>query len=103
MVGAADGRREALTTAALVSQVAQETRLTHQQTAAMVELFLEGSIEALATGDTVELHGFGRCRCGQRWARQGRHPTTGVPVEVPAHTVPVFTGGRLSTSGCPLG
>jgi nucleoid DNA-binding protein len=103
MVGKADGRREALTTAALVLQVAQETRLTHQQTAAIVELFLEGIIEALSTGDTGELHGCGRCRCGQRWARQGRHPTTGVPVEVLAHMVPVYPGGKLSTSGCTLG
>jgi nucleoid DNA-binding protein len=82
MVGKADGRREALTTATLVPQVAPQTRLHHQQTAAIVELFLEGIIEALSTGDTVELHGCGRCRCGQRWARQGRHPTAGVPVEV---------------------
>ncbi len=102
-MGEADGRREALTTAALVPQVAPETRLTHHQTAAMVELCLAGIIEALSTGDTVELHGCGRCRCGQRWARQGRHPTTGVPVEGPAHTVPVCTGGRRSTSGCALG
>jgi nucleoid DNA-binding protein len=69
MVGEADGRREALTTAALVPQVVQQTRLRHQQTVASVELFLEGIIEALSTGDTVERHGFGRCRCGQRWAR----------------------------------
>src|SRR2546428_294609 len=103
LVGEADGRREALTTAALVPPVAQETRLTHHQTAAMVERFLAGSIEALSTGETGALHGCGRCRCGQRWARQGRHPTTGVPVEGPAHTVPVLTGGRRSTSGCTLG
>jgi DNA-binding protein HU-beta len=88
MVGEVDGRRGALTKAALVTQMAQETRLTHQQTAAIVELCLEGIIEALSTGDTVALHGFGRCRCGQRWARQGRHPP------------PVFRS-RLLHTRCP--
>ena len=50
-MGEADGRRDALTTAALVPPVAQETWLTHPQTAAMVELVLEGLIEALSTGE----------------------------------------------------
>ena len=40
MVGEADGRREAMTKAECVKQGAQETQLTHQQTAAMVACFL---------------------------------------------------------------
>jgi nucleoid DNA-binding protein len=82
MVGKAEGKREALTTATLVPQAAQQIRLRHQQTAAMVARFLEGIIEVLSTGAPGELHGCGHCRCGQRWARQGCHPTAGVPVEV---------------------
>jgi nucleoid DNA-binding protein len=83
-----------MTKAELVTQVAQETQLTQHQSAAIVERFLQCIIEALQAGDTVELRGFGRFRCRHRRARQGRNPKTGVPVAIPAQTVPVFTVGK---------
>jgi integration host factor subunit beta len=84
-----------MTKAELVTQVALKTELTKQQTAEVVDLLLQGIIEALEAGDKVELRGFGSFRRRERRPRQGRNPKTGDPVAVSAQTVPVFKAGKL--------
>ena len=48
-----------MTKAERVTQVALKTELMKQQTAEVVDLLLQCIIEALETGDKVELRGFG--------------------------------------------
>jgi integration host factor subunit beta len=85
-----------MTKAELVTQVALKTELTKQQTAEVVDLFLECIIKALQAGDKVELRGFGSFRRRDRRPRLGRNPKTGEVVAVCAQTVPFFkTGKRL--------
>jgi integration host factor subunit beta len=49
---------------------------------------------ALASGDRVELRGFGAFSVRQRNARTGRNPRTGETVEVEAKQVPFFKCGK---------
>ena len=84
-----------MTKAELVTQVALKTELTKQQTAEVLDLFLQCIIEALQEGDKVELRGFGSFRRRDRRRRQGCNPKTGEPVEVLAQTVPVFKAGKM--------
>ncbi len=49
---------------------------------------------ALASGDRVELRGFGAFSIKHRPARTGRNPRTGDPVEVEAKSVPFFKAGK---------
>ena len=83
-----------MTKADLVAQVALKTQMTQQQTVQVVDLLLASIVEALQSGDKVELRGFGSFRRRSRRSRQGRNPKTGDTVEVPAQTVPFFTAGK---------
>ena len=75
--------------------MAPKTELTKQQTAEVVDLLLQCTIEALEEGDKVELRGFGSFRRRARRPRQGRNPKTGEAVEVSAQTVPFFKAGKM--------
>ena len=54
----------------------------------------DGMVEALKSGDKVELRGFGSFRQRVRRPRQGRNPMTGEVVNVPARQVPYFKPGK---------
>jgi len=50
--------------------------------------------DALATGDRVELRGFGAFSVKERGSRTGRNPRTGEAVDVPAKYIPYFKTGK---------
>ncbi|MGB0505737.1 MAG: integration host factor subunit beta [Pikeienuella sp.] len=50
--------------------------------------------DALASGDRVELRGFGAFSVKHRDSRTGRNPRTGESVEVPEKRVPFFKTGK---------
>ena len=83
-----------MTKAEIVERVAAQTRLPKQQTAEIVNAFLQSIMDALGTGDKVEVRGFGSFRCRQRRPRTGRNPKTGLPVQVPAKMMPVFKASK---------
>jgi DNA-binding protein HU-beta len=51
-------------------------------------------MEALAEGDKVTLVGFGSFEPRTRQAREGRNPSTGQPIKIPATIVPAFAAGK---------
>jgi nucleoid DNA-binding protein len=51
-------------------------------------------MDALHTGESVELRGFGRFHPRHRQPRAGRNPRTGDTVQIPAKTIPAFTAGK---------
>lgn len=55
----------------------------------------EEIINAMASGDRVELRGFGAFSVKKRDARIGRNPRTGESVEVEEKYVPFFKTGKL--------
>jgi integration host factor subunit beta len=83
-----------MTKAELVARVATHTQLPLQQAAAVVEGFIQGIMEALCSGDRVELRGFGSFRCRHLRPRTGRNPKTGGAVQVPAQRIPAFKASR---------
>ena len=84
-----------MTKAELVDKLAATLQLPKQQTATVVECFLQCIMDALRAGDHVELRGFGSFRLRHRRPRAARNPHTGATVQVPAKTVPWFTAGKV--------
>ena len=83
-----------MTKAEIVDQVAATVQLPKHQTDAVITRFLQAIMEALHTGESVELRGFGRFRSRHRQPRAGRNPRTGDTVQIPAKTIPAFTAGK---------
>ena len=83
-----------MTKAELVNHVAATVPLPKHQIDTVLTQFLQGIMDALHAGDTVELRGFGRFRLRHRQARAGRNPRTGDTVQIPAKAVPAFTAGK---------
>jgi integration host factor subunit beta len=83
-----------MTKAELVARVALQTQLSQQQVAAILEGVVQCIIDALRSGDKVELRRFGSFRCRHRRPRTGRNPKTGVAVQVPAQRIPAFKASQ---------
>ena len=50
--------------------------------------------ETLASGDKVQVIGFGTFEVRDRAARKGRNPQTGEEIQIPASKVPGFKAGK---------
>ena len=79
-----------MTKADLVDRVTSLGDLTRRDGEVIVDTMFEAVIEALKSGDKIEVRGFGSFRTRQRNARTGRNPKTGSRVDVPAKRVPFF-------------
>ena len=74
--------------------MADNSNLTQHQAEVVVQEVLDSIIEALQSGDRVELRGFGSFRMKERNARVGRNPKTGESVQIPAKRVAHFRLGK---------
>jgi len=83
-----------MTKADLVDHVAAAVQAPKHQTEAVITQFLEAIMEALQTGQRVDLRGFGSFQLRHRQARTGRNPRTGDTVQIPAKQVPAFSAGK---------
>jgi integration host factor subunit beta len=81
---------ETMTKADLVEEVIRATELPRKDSEVVVETVFESIIQALQTGDKIEIRGFGSFRTRERGGRTGRNPKTGAKVEVPAKKIPFF-------------
>ncbi len=79
-----------MTKADLVERIYEETGLTKKDIALVVDHLIEVISESLATGNNIEIRGFGSFKVKERKGRIARNPRTGEPVEVPNRMVPVF-------------
>ena len=79
-----------MTKADLVEEVIRTTELPRKESEAIVETIFDSIIQALQTGDKIEIRGFGSFRTRQRRGRIGRNPKTGAKVEVPPKRIPFF-------------
>ena len=80
----------------LIQKIADENpHLTLRHVERIVNTVFEEIIDALATGDRVELRGFGAFSVKSRDARLGRNPRTGEAVQVENKKVPFFKTGKL--------
>ncbi|MDA2935006.1 integration host factor subunit beta [Acidobacteria bacterium AH-259-D05] len=83
-----------MTKAELANEVANNSDLTQKQAEVVVQTVLDSIVEALQSGERVELRGFGSFRLNERKARLGRNPKTGEGVQVPAKRVAHFRLGK---------
>jgi len=80
----------------LIQRVADENpHLYQRDVERIVNTLFDEIIEAMASGNRVELRGFGAFSVKQRDARTGRNPRTGQSVEVDEKHVPFFKTGKL--------
>jgi len=84
-----------MTKVELVNDVAERVQLPKYQTATVVTCFLQGIIDALRAGDTVQLRGFGSFRLSRQRPRVRRNPQTGHTFQMPAIQVPRFTASKV--------
>lgn len=79
-----------MTKAELVDLITGGTGLNRRDTVTVVNLIMDNIGNALASGDKVELRGFGSFKVKSRRSRLARNPRTGDAVDVPAKRVPYF-------------
>ncbi|MDE0474362.1 MAG: integration host factor subunit beta [Gammaproteobacteria bacterium] len=79
-----------MTKADLVQQVADAIGpgVTRKDCALVVDGFLNAIKQAVASGENIEIRGFGTFKVRRRKARMARNPRTGDPVHVPAQRGP---------------
>ncbi len=79
----------------LIEKVSMKTdSLTKKQTEIVVNMLFDSIKDALASGDKIEIRGFGSFRIRKRRNREGRNPKTGETVIVPDKVVPFFKAGK---------
>ena len=80
----------------LVQQIASESpHLTQRDVEKLVSTFFDRITGAMASGNRVELRGFGAFSVKKREPRKGRNPRTGEAVDVAGKHVPFFKTGKL--------
>lgn len=84
----------ALNKSELVDQVAARTNLSKKEAGLAVDAMFESIESALASGEKVQIVGFGSFEVRDRSARTGRNPQTGEEIEIEARRVPVFKAGK---------
>jgi len=67
---------------------------THRESETIVNAMFDEMARALASGERIEIRGFGSFGVKRRRARQGRNPKTGAPVKVDAKRIPFFRAGK---------
>ena len=78
----------------LVSHVASEATLPKAQAERAVDAVFSAIGDALASGESVVIAGFGTFTTKSRAARQGRNPGTGEPIAIAASRAPAFKAGK---------
>ena len=84
-----------MTKSELIQRLAEANpHLYRQDVERIVTTIFEEITATLASGDRVELRGFGAFSVKQRGPRAGRNPRTGESVQVSAKYVPYFKTGK---------
>ncbi len=84
-----------MTKSELIERIAQkQAQLAHRDVELAVKMILEHMAERLASGERIEIRGFGSFSLHYRPGRMGRNPKTGAPVSLPAKHVPHFKPGK---------
>lgn len=72
----------------------RQPQLSHKDVELAVKTMIEHMSTVLATGDRIEIRGFGSFSLHYREPRMGRNPKTGETVELPGKYVPHFKPGK---------
>ncbi len=84
-----------MTKSELIELIASsEQHLAQRDVEIAVKTLIEQMSEALASGERIEIRGFGSFSLHHRPPRIGRNPKTGEPVSLPGKHVPHFKPGK---------
>ena len=83
-----------LTKSSLVESVAKVSGLKKKDSEAVVADIISTITNALASGEKVQLTGFGTFEVKDRPARKGRNPQTGKSIKIPASKRVSFSAGK---------
>ena len=78
----------------VINEVASAAGLTQSNAAKVVDVTLAAITAALKAGDDVRLVGFGTFSVKDRAAGEGRNPSTGEKITIPASRQPKFAAGK---------
>ncbi len=79
----------------LILKIAEQNpHLYHRDVERIIDTIFDEIVGSLASGNRVELRGFGAFSVKKRDARQGRNPRTGQIVDVAEKRVPFFKTGK---------
>lgn len=78
----------------LISAIAEESGLVKADAGRALDGFITAVTDALKSGDSVSLIGFGTFMVKKREARTGRNPQTGQTIKIKAAKVPGFKAGK---------
>lgn len=84
----------------LMDHLADTTGLKAHNSRQLVESFFDTIRETLASGEEVQLSGFGRFNILDKRSRPGRNPKTGESVEIAARRVVTFTASHSFKQIC---
>lgn len=86
---------DSMTKSELIEKLAQkQNHLPYKDVEFAVKALLEQIVQALASGDRVEIRGFGSFSLHYRPPRMGRNPKTGTAVPLSGKYVPHFKPGK---------
>ncbi len=80
--------------AELVKAVAEATKLSQKDTAAVLNAAFDTIADTLAAGESIKIVGFGTFAAHKRAARTSRNPRTGEAIQIAASTTPAFKPGN---------
>lgn len=78
----------------LIELIAEQAEISKAAATKALNALLDGVTNALRSGKTVSVLGFGNFSVKARAARVGRNPKTGEPINIEAANVPVFKAGK---------
>ena len=83
-----------MTKAELISAIAEKTELSKKDSEKALNATVAVITDTLASGDKIQLVGFGTFETRDRKAREGINPQTKKKIKIPATKVPAFKAGR---------
>jgi DNA-binding protein HU-beta len=78
----------------LVKLVSEKTGITQKAAEQAQKVIIEGISSTLEKGDSISLVGFGSFKVVERAAREGRNPSTGEKMQIPASKAVKFTPSK---------
>ncbi len=78
----------------LIESLAERADITLAKAEEVVDLFFNSITETLATGDRVEIRGFGAFTVRDYKSYKGRNPKTGEQITVPPKRLPFWKTGQ---------
>ncbi|MDR1564779.1 MAG: HU family DNA-binding protein [Oscillospiraceae bacterium] len=78
----------------LVTAVAEKAGFSKKDSEKALNAVVESIVEAVSSGDKVQVVGFGTFEVRERAERKGRNPRTKEEITIPASKLPVFKAGK---------